>query len=235
MSIPAVLAFMQHHLIPVFGTNPYDKHLLLNLYQDAIINGNSCFWIPPFLCDILRLQAPQHGQLVDLTMMRPGHYYFLECLSHYASILYLDSNIIYYVDYYVETGRASPFRIEQISIAQLYQLITSASTFDVEGYVNFHGGNADHLAMVHLDIQYNRPKLGGPSLIEAIYEQPLQDGINLHDLLRVIDRSHPSFPMSDIDANDYTEEDFEGLSETALPLAIQHYEMYLQQVHTLLT
>lgn len=261
MTIKDVLKFMQEHTVDVFTVNPYNMHMLSDLRHDDITQYHSCFWVPPLMCDILQLQAPNKGKLIYCglrpnsnrfifpyqqaainnlkqpdnyrKMMRPGHYYYLECWNHHLSIIYLRSGEIFYVDYYYETGRETLFRIEQISLTELNRFLKSAIEVNVRGYVRFHKGNADYRKLLKSDLKH----IGHSSLIEYIYEQPLTDGIDLKDLRRVLDEFNPSFPISDVDAysrEHYIEEDFEDLPPEILHKAQDRYKTSLQKVLTLL-
>lgn len=225
---------MQNHTSVVFALNPYNMHLLDTLCYDNIDEHHCCFWVPPVLCDMLRLQAPDKGTCVDYSMMRPGHYYYLECLDHHVSIIYLELEIIFYVDYYQETGREFPFRIEQITVAELNRFLQSVTDANLDEYVKFHKG--DSALRDHLESQANYIQPG--SLIECVYEQPLQpNDIDLADLRRVIEGTDPSFPMSDFDLggrDSYIKIDFEDRLPEDLIHANQRYDSYFEKFRMLL-
>lgn len=212
-----VLDFMSEHAEIVLALNPYNMHQLDTLSQSRPIGRNCCFWIPPLICDILRLKAPEKGKLLLTSgghacyhSMRPGHYYYLECFNHHLSILYTCSGDIWYIDYYNETGRDAVFHVEKITLKQLNRFVRAVTEGDIRAYSRFHKGDKGFLKSLRSVSKYIKPG----SLVEAIYEQELpveKEWLGLSELRRVIEETAPSFPINDFDACDrefYVEDDF---------------------------
>jgi predicted transcriptional regulator len=231
-----VFDFIQKHNDLIIHTNPYDLHLLIGLYESFVERKNesyiwysTCFAIPPFLCDVLKLKAPINGIRYDFVpQLKPGNYYFFNCFDHEFSIVYLDDKTIYCIDYYSETQRSHPFRLERFSLEKIKIFIEALMKNDINGYVKFHGGNASYEETFKEDFQriYEKyPELA--KLVNEVYEQKLNSYVTIEDVFRVLLKENPSFPMSDIDSIDYTEEDFENKPANALQKATEIYQSYL--------
>lgn len=189
-----------------------ESSLVVYLYETNgdIEKAYSCFWIPPYLCDLLRLQAPEKGVQVAPTDMTPGHYYFLYLFDHHLSLIYLDPNTIYVIDYYAETNRSDKFRVTSIIPSDLNSFVQAILTKDIDSYADFHHGDSAYRQDLHRDIKSH-------TLLNGVFEQPLVQ-IDHSDILRVALKTQPSFPSSDVYDTDYTTEDFEDDG----PLALCH-------------
>lgn len=239
-----VLDFMREHAEIVLALNPYNMHQLDTLSQSRPIGCNCCFWIPPLICDILQLQAPECGKKLLTSdgrpcyySMRPGHYYYLECFNHHLSILYTTSGDIWYIDYYNETGRDAVFRVEKITLKELNRFVRAVTEGDIRAYSRFHKGNKDFKKSLRSVSKYIKPG----SLVEAIYEQELsveKEWLGLSELKRVIDETAPSILINDFDECDrefYVEDDFHERPTEELEKAKRLREAYITVFQLLLS
>ena len=148
-SICRVLDFIVEYRDLIIHTNPYDSHLLFHLYETCVedlhenfIWLSTCFALPPFLCDVLHLQAPRKGKRYDVVpVLKKNHYYYFSVFNHDFSIIYLDDSHIYLIDYYSETKRLLPFRVLKMSKNKLTTLLESLTNNDVDSYLKIHEGN----------------------------------------------------------------------------------------------
>ena len=223
----------------IIHTNPYDLHLLVGLYESYVERENksyiwysTCFALPPFLCDVLKLKAPVKGiKSTSIPQLKPGNYYYFSVFSHDFSIVYVNAKNIYYIDYYSETQRLHPFRMEKLSLERLNIFLQALSKNDINAYLNFHAGSDDFNAEFRDDFQrlYNKkPSLA--KLFSEVFEQKLASKIDVEDILRVLLKENPSFPMLDYDLYDYTKEDFEDKPKGALEEAQNIYQSCLEKV-----
>lgn len=184
--------------------NPYNEHIIYDLYehnnQGKNIDYNcSCFYIPPFFKDLFKL--PLVGNRIyksgDPVMpkFKNMHFYQINPYSHHSIIIYLNVSKIYYIDYYSETGRESPLRIEKITKTKLNKYISALIGGDLDEVVKFHMGNDKFRQML----------TNAKFLLEDISEQQIKYIPQLSDVLRVI------LSKSHCDQMDYTDEDLEDL------------------------
>lgn len=225
-SISDILEFLKKHERLILGLNPYNCHAMIGFYltENKSEEYNSCFWIPPLLCDILKLKAPEKGKIVELDDLKPGNYYYLELYSHHLSILYIASDIIYVVDYYDETNRSEHFRVKLINEEELSRFQNIVKNKDIEGYADFHEGDEEYRELLY----YYRNRSKNFELVERVYEQPLNYDVGIEDVFRPLYK--PSFPLEEYD---YTEEDFETEPKMALPRARVNKKLNLIELEKL--
>lgn len=211
-----ILEFYMMHPLKFLKTNPYNQHLVFELYADKyhgidIEQNSSCLWVPSFFKDLFSL--PIEGHVVFnqeskdvISVFKPLHIYEIDSYSHCAIVIYLDPGNIFYIDFYSETGRLRPFRVERISHAKLANYVQAAIENNVAEFVKFHRGTKDYQR--YLDERYS-----DFDLMDRITEYEITYLPRVSDILRVVMTKTYGLNQSE----DYFEEDFSGL-ETDVPV-----------------
>lgn len=120
-------------------TNPYASAVIDNTNQDLdIMETYSCFNIPPYIFDLFRLYESQ--KIENPEKCQPNHIYFFDVYNHIFTILYFSKDDIWYFDYYIETGRSEPLRLEKITLEEFDHMLGVMSTNNIEEIVQFHRG-----------------------------------------------------------------------------------------------
>lgn len=236
-NLKIVLLFIQRHRDLILATNPYNLSLLFNIHQTGgdVEKESSCFWIPAFLCDLLRLKPHHLGREIDIRDMSPGHYYYLSLVDHDTSIIYVDDENIFCVDYYMETGRKNFFWARRFTRVRLDRFIKAALDIDINNYAAFHQGNQAYRTELRKSVQWSIGYYGFAKLVEHVYEQPLSHIPTLQDIRRVVTMTDPSFPYTDVETaqGEFGSEDvydFELEPPEALEYAREIYENKLTEL-----
>jgi hypothetical protein len=232
-AVAHVFDFIAKHPTYIINTNPYDLHSLINIhtFHGDATQHSTCFAYPTFLCALFRLQAPENGTNVELKMesfnkiLKPT-YYFLSCDSHHISIVFINSELIYYIDYHSETEVVIPLRIKTLSLKQFRKLLWTLFSNDIDEYIKFQDGSTKYAKEAMEDFQTF------PKLLHAIYEQPLSYIPSIKDIIKIID--HPPVLPGTTKERDYTDEDFEGLPVEALSGAIERRKKYIEELRMLI-
>lgn len=236
--IISILDFIQANPRLVISTNPYNVDYLMEIYEsnNQSEKYSSCFWIPPLLSDVLRLEYSKRKE-VSILDLSPGHYYYFSSSFHVWSILYLTIDQIYLVDFYMETGRPSFLQSKKITPDMLSDYQKAIIDNDIDKFADMHDGDQGYTE----DLYENQKSDKYFKMVDKIYELPLNYEVVLDDLFRVLLRN--SSPHNDYtekkfydyttDDYDYTTEDFYGEPAEALIKAKQHHEENMNQVRLL--
>jgi hypothetical protein len=128
----------------------------------------------------------------------PGQYYYITFFDNTASVIFINSEHILFIDYHPETQRPDPFRLRLITQEVLMNFLQAAVDQNVEAYVQFHGGTPAYQEIV---IQSLNGYAQGKGLLWDIQEQPLSHAPNLSDIHRVATRTDLTFNYIDEDNN----------------------------------
>lgn len=134
-------------------SNPYIIGLMSYVHEikendNAVLENYSCFNLPPYFQDLF---IHTRGTLEDLfdddnrapIRVEPSYVYYIATWSHVATIIYLNKDEIYYVDFYSETDRPESFRFERLTPEIVNTYLENCRRNDIEGYLRFHNAGAD--------------------------------------------------------------------------------------------
>lgn len=123
-------------------TNPYVPIVIDYINQNIdIMNVYSCFNIPPYIFDLFRLYESQ--KIENPKECQPNHIYFFDVYSHMFTILYFSKEDIWYFDYYIETGRPEPLRLEKITLEEFDHMLDVMNNNNIKEIVQFHRGGQE--------------------------------------------------------------------------------------------
>lgn len=144
-----VLAFVDQHWVPCVHVNRHLDENAIDYYEDWNPNYSdqtpfSCFFIPGYIGDLLKIDTDQHHlRMTPCTYtifdeLKPGRMFIFDIYNHVFTVLYLQEDEIYYIDFYMETDRPKYFRIERLTLDQLTDYIRAMQNLDFEYIAKFN-------------------------------------------------------------------------------------------------
>ncbi len=217
-----ILSFIRQHKDIFLKTNPYNHHLIGHLYDDKynnspIIKNYSCMYVPLYFLDLFGVKKIDEYTNIDLNnvQLRCGHIYHINVYSHEAILVYVDPEYMYYIDYYSETGRDQPFRIDSVSLQLMMDYILGSLSNNVDAYVNFHNGNERFR-------KYILERYPGAELMESIMEYKIKCIPQISDILRIMFVKR----FANIDSEDYSAEDLAYTLKTPeMSVEVEHAKL----------
>lgn len=104
----------------------------------------SCFFVPKYIGDLLKIDTNQYHQKMTnctyniLNELKPSRMFIFDIYNHVFTVLYVNEDEIYYIDFYMKTDRPKYFRIDQITLDQLKEYIHAMQTLDFEYIAKFN-------------------------------------------------------------------------------------------------
>lgn len=195
-----VLQFLADNWKICMLSNKYNISILYNLYEQYRQGVNykydefACFFVPPYIANLYGVNVYDRETSVDCTInfnsvIRRGsgqrlYVFYIE--DHEFAVLYLNHNEIYYIDYYVETGREDIFRIEMITVEDIIKHHQALKTGNYSKITNFNHGDETYKKSLKDTISHLVHILGrSRNLVREIFYYDLDYEPTLLDILRV--------------------------------------------------
>lgn len=215
--IGKILSFITNNDDLFLITNPFLTNLE-TLFSHSLLDAikfasRSCFSIQPYFFEFFLINEKERTEvIIDDFLDQPIEkgIYILKLYSHEATIISISSSEIYYVDYYMETGRKNKLRAEKITFERLKTFLKSAIDQNIGEYVQFHGADSRF---------FNSMKRVRSSFFEELSYYPFNEyhQVSFNDLLRVallrnpqtVVRSGSALPSMEINGEFFSEDEYD--------------------------
>jgi len=189
-------------------THPFmgDRLEFIENEENDIMEHFSCFNIPPYLQTLFRADYNiKSKSAMTFDQISPGKIYVFYVFNHHFTVLYFPSGEIWYVDFYIETGRENPLRFERMNQQDFESMYEVMKHTDLDAIATFHRGDKNF----HRDVMDQAVYYPGTPYIEEIKISEMADVPEVSDLIHFSIFPHTTrrlvFELSRNDTRDYGE------------------------------